>query len=334
MLLFSQRKGILPLQKEVQRESMDSELRNRLWSALQIAVWQKYSGPYVYGYQDPASKQIEALFDLLWLNHFKQPLDTAPPYQTTGHEALRGHFFQANWWQVYDFVEFVMNNIPAELHGLLRTLVNRFLEEENASYRIVDTEIVEITDDQEIGTIESALDHGLFSVRQHLSRSLDLLSDRKKPDYRNSIKEAISAVEAACQTISGKAQATLPDCLKALKRRKTLHPAFQRAMIKQYSYARDERGIRHALSEAAEAPTFADAKFMLVSCSAFINYLWTKAAELGMNLKRGEGFRWRRHEVNGCRSDRPRAVSHERGAASQGWQRQRSQDEATKDSAS
>ena len=124
------------------------------------------------------------------------------------------------------------------------------------------------------------------SVRQHLKRSLELLSDRKNPDYRNSIKESISAVEAICQIISGKAKATLPDCLKALKEQKPMHPAFEQALIKQYGYTSDEGGIRHALSDDSSSPSYADAKFMLVSSSAFISYVLTKAAELGIKIKK------------------------------------------------
>jgi len=44
-----------------------------------------------------------------------------------------------------------------------------------------------------------------------LSRALELLSDRKQPDYRNSIKESISAVEATCQVFASKSRATLGD---------------------------------------------------------------------------------------------------------------------------
>jgi len=43
-----------------------------------------------------------------------------------------------------------------------------------------------------------------------------------------------------------------------------------------YGYTSDSGGIRHALSDEDVTPTFEDAKFMLVSCSAFINYLKAK----------------------------------------------------------
>jgi hypothetical protein len=47
-----------------------------------------------------------------------------------------------------------------------------------------------------------------------------------------------------------------------------------------YGYTSDAEGIRHALMDE---PTLEseDAKFMLVSCSAFVNYLRSKAARAG-----------------------------------------------------
>ena len=139
-------------------------------------------------------------------------------------------------------------------------------------------------DETEINSIESAIDKGTKSVRFHLQRALELLSDKKLPDYRNSIKESISAVESACQTLSGNSKATLGDGLKLLKSKTPLHPAFETALIKLYGYTSDDGGIRHALAESTKPPSFADAKFMLVACSAFTNYLWTKAAEDGIQL--------------------------------------------------
>ena len=265
---------------------MDDELRNRLWSALKLTVLDKWQGPEEYGYQDPDSHDIDVLFRLIWLNHFKNPIDTLPHAHRERYSTVRAYFFQCEWWEVYDLVEFIIKHVPKEWKDSLVRFVNSFLQEENADCRVVGDEIVPITDVNEIEAIESALDSGLRSVKQHLERSAELLSDRKNPDYRNSIKESISAVEAICQIISGKQKATLPDCLKALKERKPLHPAFEQAFGKLYSYTSDEGGIRHALSEDSSAPSFADAKFMLVSSSGFINYGLTKAAELGIKIKK------------------------------------------------
>jgi len=43
-----------------------------------------------------------------------------------------------------------------------------------------------------------------------------------------------------------------------------------------YGFTSDAQGIRHALSEESNIDA-ADAKFFLVSCSAFVNYLIAKS---------------------------------------------------------
>ena len=111
------------------------------------------------------------------------------------------------------------------------------------------------------------------------------MSDRKQPDYRNSIKESISAVEAACQVLAGMPKATLADCIKVIKSRGAVHSALEQAFLKLYGYTSDEGGIRHALTEDSVTPLYSDAKFMLVACSAFVNFIWTKASELGIDIK-------------------------------------------------
>jgi hypothetical protein len=118
-----------------------------------------------------------------------------------------------------------------------------------------------------------------------MKRALDLLADRKSPDYRNSIKESISAVEAICSLVAGSSSATLGQALKELEKKKSvdMHPALKGAFDKLYGYTSDAEGIRHALLKESNLD-FEDAKFMLVSCSAFINYLRAKSAKAGIKL--------------------------------------------------
>ena len=51
MALFSQRKGMRPAAKAIQRESMDEDLRNSLWSGLNIGLWDHWSRPDHWGTQ-------------------------------------------------------------------------------------------------------------------------------------------------------------------------------------------------------------------------------------------------------------------------------------------
>src|SRR5262245_52256168 len=99
MLLFSQRKGLRPVQKSIQRESIDDELRNRLLSALKIAVWDHWSPRDWSGYQEEAARKVEFLVRLFWLHYFKLPIDTLPAFDDgssqSGYQVLRRYFFEA-----------------------------------------------------------------------------------------------------------------------------------------------------------------------------------------------------------------------------------------------
>jgi hypothetical protein len=92
---------------------------------------------------------------------------------------------------------------------------NHFLERENSSYRFLDGKIVEISSSDELQEIESAIERSTpyYGVKQHLRSAISMLSDRENPDYRNSIKESISAVESLCKTVSGNDKATLGSAL-------------------------------------------------------------------------------------------------------------------------
>ncbi len=289
MVLFSQRKGYKPLKKTLQRESVDEELRSRLWSGLKVLIWDKWTPrDRITGHYYGDAVDINHLLNSYWLNFFKRPLDTRPPlfadYGDTAHGIIRKFFFSCEWHDVYDFIEFTLKNYDSPVTEDLKTFCNRILESENAAYRIVGNEVIEITDEIEINSVESAINIPLKSVSTHLKRALELLSDRKKPDYRNSIKESISAVEACCRYLLREQKVTLGQALKKLKSVAAIHPALENGFSSIYGFTSDSGGIRHALTESDKAPSYADAKFMLVACSGFINFLKTKAAEGGIKL--------------------------------------------------
>jgi hypothetical protein len=83
--------------------------------------------------------------------------------------------------------------------------------------------------------------------------------------------------------ISGLPKATLGPALSAVEKKTELHAVLKEAFQKLYGYTNDAQGIRHALMDE---PTLdiEDAKFMLVSCSAFVNYLVVKAQKAGIKL--------------------------------------------------
>ncbi|MBQ9030152.1 MAG: hypothetical protein IJ106_01695 [Parasporobacterium sp.] len=100
-------------------------------------------------------------------------------------------------------------------------IVNTYLEREYIGYRFVDGIIVPISDEYEIDTINEAFSNKFTPVYEHLSKANRLLADREKPDYENSIKESISAVEAMCEIITGikGGDANLGSMLKSLRKK-------------------------------------------------------------------------------------------------------------------
>ncbi len=83
--------------------------------------------------------------------------------------------------------------------------------------------------------------------------------------------------------ITGDSKATLGQALKIIENKINIHPALKIAFDKLYGYTSDEDGIRHCLMDESNLD-FEDAKFMLVSCSAFINYLKEKASKVKIEL--------------------------------------------------
>ena len=186
---------------------------------------------------------------------------------------LEESFYSQAWWVPYRIVEAFLQHISFGRDQLED--LQRVLERSASAYRVVANRFVEITDETQLKAVNDSLRLATPQERAHLLRAMELLGAEEQPDYRNSIKEAISAVEAACRTVSGKSAATLGD---AIKRIEGIHPVLADAFRKLYGYTSDESGIRHALS-ADDRVTHADAMFMLVACPAFISYLKISTAK-------------------------------------------------------
>jgi AbiJ-like protein len=279
---FSQRQGIEPPRAEFQINDLSNELRIRLWNVLTIHFWNEAESRYPLAHYPSIGKYLQRL----WHDFFKDPLDTIPEYWSQAYGVIRTRFFKCSWNRVYDFVEFTALFFPASTEGQrFRSACNRILEEELSGYRFVADQIAPVTSAQEIQAIEGAQNaaNDLPGVYTHLQQALILLSDRRQPDYRNSIKESISAIEAMCRIVAKNPKASLGEALKAFGPQVVLHPALSSAFDKLYGYTSDAQGIRHALLDSGNLQQ-EDAVFMLVSCSGFVSYLTAKCARADTKL--------------------------------------------------
>jgi len=262
---------------------MDSGLRSRLWDVVSQTYWLDRESDNFTHYKND---DLLELVRTIWHRYFKRPVDTISDDFRPCLAELRSYFFNCEWNEVYDFLEFLAKVEPKQRSLTEFTeACNLVLEQELSAYRFIGSEIVPISSHEETQAIEQALLMGgkLAPVRLHLERAVALFADRKQPDYRNSIKESISSVEAICRLIVSDPKATLGDAIKQVETRVKIHPALKDAFGKLYGYTSDAEGIRHSLLDESKLRP-EDAKYMLVSCAAFVNYLVAKCAEMGITF--------------------------------------------------
>lgn len=271
MAIFSERYGYKSVRDSLQFECMDEILRNSIWNFLCKFRLDNDGLTIKYYPEDVKSFYID-----LWSNFWKKPLDDLLDVLTDPYKELRNFFFNCEWYEIYDLLEFFAKRFPHHNLDLFITSVNEVLESEKSGYRFVNYKITPLNSETEIESIENALENSPYPVQIHLQEALNLLSDKKSPNYRNSIKESISAVESICKLITKNKKSTLGKCLTKIENKVGMHPALKEAFRKLYGYTNDSDGIRHALLKQSNLD-LEDALFMLVSCSAFINYLLTKA---------------------------------------------------------
>jgi hypothetical protein len=114
--------------------------------------------------------------------------------------------------------------------------------------------------------------------KTHLREAAEALN---AGNYPAAMREAIHAVESAAKVITGQSNADLAAALKLLGKDKGLHSALRDGFIKLYGYTSDEKGVRHALIDAANANVGReDALFFFSSCTAFVAYLARKFPEV------------------------------------------------------
>lgn len=274
---FSQRIGKVAIRNELQVDSINESLKNRLWNIIQSFIFEYDS------YKNNHHREL--VFKHLWKEFFILPLDEIPTrtgYKEVFPEGLQSYikswFYEEEWYDLYDLIEFISQINEDIFASNFTNNCNIALKKEGAGYRIVEHRIVQITSDEEIQEIEEGFinSDSYKAVHTHLRSSFDLLSSRTNPDYRNSIKESISAVEAFCRIITKNKKATLGDALKNVEKNYSLHKALKNAFSSLYGYTSDSSGIRHSLLEDDIELQFEDAKFMFVSCISFINYLKMK----------------------------------------------------------
>lgn len=289
MELFSERYNYIKPQDIMIRENITPEIQNAICSCYdRMRIY--FDNHDVYSYRLNAYLEVEKYLWCNFLNQREYNFAKGHAYEIVATKFLED--VSNPWYKKLDIVEFTIkylscvDEILIKNDGYRRNMkyvseffvrcLNREFKRLNFAYRVVNNEIVEITSEQEIKTIEIAVENSSKNIQEHLSKAIELYAKRPSADYRNSIKESISAVEAFCRKQTNKN--TLGDALKMVQNKGVNIPQMLiTAFEKLYVYTNQpSSGIRHALMEEETDSSKEEAYFMLVSCSAFINYLKAK----------------------------------------------------------
>lgn len=270
---FSERYGYKPFSEEIILGRITPELQNALCSCFDRL------DSYMFSHRHDHYTYFQ-LQEHLWTKFFNErKIEFDPRDNVICNHLTR---LDVKWYDKFDIIEEALCYLyklkkhlykDKQYFDSLKDDLNEEFERLNSGYRVVDRYITDIVTKEEIEAVEKAIAENDDSIKEHLQKAIMLYSRRPDADYRNSIKESISAVEACCRKLTG--ENTLGKALKHLEDAGVSIPQMlKNAFDKLYTYTNDgDTGIRHALIEGDAIPTNAEALFMLVSCSAFVNYL-------------------------------------------------------------
>jgi hypothetical protein len=286
---FSDRMGVTKPALELYVDSMPSELKTSLWNFIYETC--QVSDGSLWG----------KLIKLTARDFRKFDLHDLPTRHFEVINWMKDYFYSLTWYEVYNYIEFFAANYYGLTHGNLgaftdargreRALisiqnpVNFLLEREFSGYRFIAGVLIPIADKVELSEVTTAVvdlrGYGLDGARIHIKTALELFSKRPSPDYRNSIKEAISAIESICKLLGENKGSGIDIAIRTLEQKTNIHGSLRVGFEKMYGYTSDENGIRHGMLDDPNVG-FPEAKYMIVACSAFANYLAAKADAAGL----------------------------------------------------
>lgn len=279
MSRFSERFGFSAPKVDLELEEMPSTLRAGLWDTTKSLYFSEIHSRYGGGFHE----EFEIITFDIWFRFYRDSVDERPENPSDALKYIRDRFFDGGFVFVYEFVEFMASMKPPTSSGnssQYRKYINKILERERSAFRFADKLLVQVSDDEHRVEVTRAITNpSSCAVREHIAAAALHYSNRVMPDYRNSIKESISAVEAAVSFVVGRKTHGIKP-LQEVSDKYRIHPALRDGFEKIYSWTSDDSGIRHRLMDSSSV-TQEDARYMLVACSAFANYL------IALNTKHG-----------------------------------------------
>ena len=259
----SERYGYVKVSDALIIERITPEIRTAIYNCYKLYIYpRQFDGTYSAVQNEVCTHFLNQVL----LNHSHNYI--SPFLLESKHE----------WFKYLDLLEFIIAILiktNSDIANKFANEINKDFERLNYEYRIINNLVTPISSKEEVHSIEEAIGSAKENIKEHLNSALKHLANKEKPDYRNSIKESISAVGVLCREMTG--ENDLGKALFALEKKQSkLHPQLKCAFDNLYRYVNEKQsGIRHELMDESGTyvPNYHEAKYMLVTCSAFINYL-------------------------------------------------------------
>lgn len=274
-LPFSKRNGYVPVVPEFASGILPVNVRTWFWNYLHKAATYGF-----HGEEWASAGQLYSDFCVkIWCDYLKQRMDL---YTPSKYKEVVSNLVLNERVPVHitiDFIEEIFAGRHFQNEAFTILGIEEFkdnLERENAPFRYIDGQVVEINSSHEAYAVEQACECPFAAPQNHIKAALRFLKEDDAAAWRNSIKESIAAVESAFEELVGHRENSVGAYLKAAEKLKLaieLHACFQQGLASFYNWTSSDQGIRHPLDEDARVPTKNDATFMLVVCSAAVNML-------------------------------------------------------------
>ena len=209
-------------------------------------------------------------------------------------------FYSTNWMSIFNFIERIYikllkdvnrYDINGEIEEQIKSLsevqeyytneINTLLNEEGLAYEFEKGIFHRKGFPKTVQSIESATkvlsDPILNKSRFHYLKALNFFNDIKNPDYENSIKEAICAVEACLISLySPEISKNFENCLRTIignDNEKVPAPLVE-SLIKLYGYRNNGTGVSHATNKGLKV-SIKEAEFVISASADYITYFYS-----------------------------------------------------------
>jgi hypothetical protein len=264
---FSQRIGKIAVRNMIQDNNMDDALKNRLFNVVKDIIETQFTISEGLAY-------IEKDFLVDFCDSFGEKVTCYDGSWRDFLQKINNKIYTNNEiWFFYDFIEWLYLKIGYH-KGVFRDKINSILKQEKSAYIFNNSgELIKMSDEIEIDEVNYSLEKTkkYSSVSEHLKKARDAFSDRENPDYTDTIRESIFAVEAVVKIITNDQNATLESALKNIP---NININLKSSLEKLYHFRGDQGGVGHALKcEQKSIISEYDARLVLVTCHAIVNYL-------------------------------------------------------------